>query len=87
MANVIMPLLDTDEVRQILEIAFDVYDEDGEPAKLDLCMSMVNDGSIKSFIYDTFDTWAFENYWDIVEQAVRDWAYDVVSKSDNAGRE
>lgn len=79
MAVDLMPLIDTDEVEQIL---CDRYTEEDEQETLQMLLSRMTDGTIKSFIYDTFDTWAFENYWEVVESAVMDWADYTASKKE-----
>ena len=85
MAKDLMPLIDTEEVEHILHTYYEC-DEDCD-AKVDLLMKCVEDGTIKDFLYETFDTWAFQNYWEVVEDAVMDWSKDVLSKADNTDRE
>ena len=81
MAEVIMPLLDTDEVQNILHTYFE--GDDDYDAIMELLMGSVGDGTIKDFVYDTFDTWAFENYWECVEVAVTDWANDLIGRAND----
>lgn len=85
MAKTLMPLIDTEEVENIIKTYYEC-DEDCD-AKVELLMGCVEDGTIKGFLYDTFDTWAFENYWEVVEQAVMDWAKDVIGKTDDTDKE
>lgn len=73
MAKTLFPLLETDEVEQILR---DMYTDEDEQETLERLLGCIEDGTISSYIYDTFDTWAFENYWDVVNSAVMDWAHD-----------
>ena len=83
--KMIIPLIESDEVKHIVTTHFEC-DEDCD-AKVELLMSRLDDGTIKQFIYDTFDTWAFSNFWDVVESAVTDWADDVIGEAINTNRE
>jgi len=85
MAHVIMPLLETDEVENILKCRYE-GDENCD-AIMKLLMARAEDGSMLDFLYETFDTWSFENYWSEVEQAVFDWADDLLEQANNTDRE
>jgi len=85
MAKAIMHLIDTDEVRVILRFYF--ADDEDRDAKVELLMGCVEDGSIEDYIYDTFGTRDFDNYWQCVEDAVTDWADDVLDRADNTDKE
>ena len=73
MTKTLVALLDTDEVEQILR---DMYTDEDEQETLERLLGCIEDGTIESYIRDTFETWAFENYWNVVDSAVMDWAND-----------
>ena len=85
MAKSLISLLDTEEVEQIVSTYYEC--DENHDAIVELLMKCVDDGTLDSFIYDTFETWAWENYWEIVQDAVTEWAKDVVSRADNTDRE
>ncbi len=80
-----IPIIDQDEVETIVKARYEC-DEDAE-AIIALLTSCINDGTINDFLYDTLDTWAWENYWEVVQDAVLDWARDVLGRANNTDRE
>ena len=80
-----IPIIERDEVEHIISCHYEC-EEDAE-AIIALLTSCINDGTILDFLYDTLDTWAWENFWSVVESAVIDWSNDVLYKANNTNRE
>ena len=83
MAKTLVSLLDTEEVEQIVSTYYE--DDENHDAIVELLMSQVD--GVTDFVYDTFEGWTWERYWEEVEDAVTEWAKDVVSRADNTDRE
>ena len=80
MAKTLISLIDTDEVKNILAVYFGCDDDKDE--KMKLLTKCIEDGTIDGFIYDTFDTWVWEEYWHAVEDSVIEWANDTLDKAE-----